>query len=504
MKNLKIYFTSDVHGYVYPTDYRDQELKPQGFLCMMEQFKKDGNTLVIDGGDTIQGSPFTTYISRLGLPKNPIAEVMNKAGYDYITLGNHDFNYGYDYLKSYLDYIDAKCLCTNVEDKLNQLPIKQHAIHTLENGLKVGIIGVSTEFIPVWEKPENLKNFTVSATLDSIRPSYEALRGEVDLLIGIYHGGIEYDLETNRKLSDSKENLAYAICEAFDFDVLLTGHQHIALADKNIAGTHIVQTPQYGTQFAEVDVTVSEEGVITSTSKLVSTGLTYNKALYDELMPLESALQTWLDEPVGFLDTDLVPGNHLEMSLNGTYLANFINQVQLERSGADIACTSFANSVKGFNKEVTVRDIVSTYIFPNTLIVLEVTGSVVKAALENSASYFHIENGEISVSDKFLKPKVSHYNYDYFAPLCYTFDLTKPVGERVVSMSLNGKEVGPNDILTLAMNNYRYSGVGGYDMYPACKVVKEILVEMPEIIIDYFMQHKNVTVDKNKYITILK
>ena len=111
MKNLKIYFTSDVHGYVYPTDYRDQELKPQGFLCMMEQFKKDGNTLVIDGGDTIQGSPFTTYISRLGLPKNPIAEVMNKAGYDYITLGNHDFNYGYDYLKSYLDYIDAKCLC---------------------------------------------------------------------------------------------------------------------------------------------------------------------------------------------------------------------------------------------------------------------------------------------------------------------------------------------------------------------------------------------------------
>ena len=78
------------------------------------------------------------------------------------------------------------------------------------------------------------------------------------------------------------------------------------------------------------------------------------------------------------------------------------------------------------------------------------------------------------------------------------------MGERVVAMSLNGKEVGPNDILTLAMNNYRYSGVGGYDMYPACKVVKEILVEMPEIIIDYFMQHKNVTVDKNKYITILK
>ena len=504
MKNLKIYFTSDVHGYVYPTDYRDQELKPQGFLCMMEQFKKDGNTLIIDGGDTIQGSPFTTYMSRLGLPKNPIAEVMNKAGYDYITLGNHDFNYGYNYLKSYLDYVDAQCLCTNVEDKLSQLPIENYAIHTLENGLKVGLIGVSTEFIPVWEKTENLTNFVVSATLDSIRPSYEALEGQVDILVGIYHGGIEYDLETNRKLSDSKENLAYAICEAFDFDVLLTGHQHIALADKTIAGTHIVQPPQYGTQFAEVNVTVDEVGTVTSSSKLVQTGLDYNQSLYHELMPLESALQTWLDEPVGFLDTALMPNDHLDMALNGTYLANFINQVQLERSNADIACTSFANSVKGFNAEVTVRDIVSTYIFPNTLFVLEVTGTVVKTALENSASYFKVEKGEIGISDKFLKPKVSHYNYDYFAPLCYTFDLTKPVGERVVSMSLHGKEVGHADTLTLAMNNYRYSGVGGYDMYPACKVVQEILVEMPEIIIEYFMKHKHVTVDKNKYITIIK
>ena len=175
--------------------------------------------------------------------------------------------------------MNAQCLCTNVEDQLHQLPIQAHAIHTLENGLKVGIIGITTEFIPVWEKPENLEHFTVTSTLDSIRPSYELLRDQVDILVGIYHGGIEYDLDTNSKLSDSKENLAYAICEAFDFDVLLTGHQHIALANKTIAGTHIVQTPQYGTQFAQVHVCVDHEGIITTTSELVSTGTTYNLSL---------------------------------------------------------------------------------------------------------------------------------------------------------------------------------------------------------------------------------
>ncbi|MEF9959328.1 MAG: bifunctional UDP-sugar hydrolase/5'-nucleotidase [Niameybacter sp.] len=504
MKKLTLYFTSDVHGYVYPTDYRDQDKKPQGFLCMMEQFKKDGNTLIVDGGDTIQGSPFTTFLSRGALPKNPLAEVMNRAGYDYITLGNHDFNYGYEYLKSYLNYLDAKCLCTNVEDTLNQLPIQKDAIHTLENGLKVGLIGISTEFIPVWEKKENLTHFIVSSTLESIRPSFEALQCEVDLMVGIYHGGLEYDLETDKKLSDSMENLAYAICEAFDFDVLLTGHQHIPLANKEICGTHLVQTPQYGTQFAQVEIRVEDSGEVAIQSELIPTELQYNEKLYNELMPIESSLQTWLDEPVGFLDMPLIPTDHLDMALHGSPLANFINQVQLERSGADIACTSFANSVKGFNQEVTVRDIVSTYIFPNTLSVLEVTGSILKEALENTASYFHLEEDTLSISDKFLKPKVSHYNYDYFAPLHYTLDLTKPVGERVVAMTLHGKEVALEDTLTLAMNNYRYSGVGGYNMYPRCKVVQEILVEMPEIIIDYFMQHKHVTVDPTTYITIQK
>lgn len=504
MKNLTLYFTSDVHGYVYPTDYRDQEKKPQGFLCMMEQFKKDGNTLIIDGGDTIQGSPFTTFISRHPLPKNPIAEVMNTAGYDYITLGNHDFNYGYDYLKSYLNYLDAKCLSVNVTDKTNQLPIQRYAIHTLENGLKVGLIGISTEFIPVWEKKEHLTNFTISSTLESIRPAFDAICNEVDLMVGIYHGGLEYDLENNKKLSDSMENLAYAICEAFDFDVLLTGHQHIPMYNKEIFGTHLVQTPQYGTHFAKVQVSLSDEGTKSTHSELIATGLNYNEKLYNELMPIETALQEWLDEPVGFLNQPLVPSDHLDMALKGTPLANFINQIQLERSGAQIACTSFANSVKGFNQEVTVRDIVSTYIFPNTLVVLEVTGRILKEALENTASYFHLEDGHLSISDKFLKPKVSHYNYDYFAPLHYTFDLTQPVGERVVAMSLNGQEVGLEDTFTLAMNNYRHSGVGGYGMYPSCKVVQEILVEMPEIIIDYFMKHKHVTVDPTQYITIKK
>ncbi len=88
--------------------------------------------------------------------------------------------------------------------------------------------------------------------------------------------------------------------------------------------------------------------------------------------------------------------------------------------------------------------------------------------------------------------------------MSYIFDINKEVGNRVVSMKFKGKDIFDNDTLTLAMNNYRATGVGGYDFYRNCRVVGEVLNEMPDIIIDYFRAHKKVVVDKNQYLTVIK
>ena len=152
MKNLKIYFTSDMHGFVYPTDYTNNDDKHLGMLNVINSFSKDENTLIIDGGDTIQGSPFTTFISKKDFEVHPIGKVLNQGKYDFVTLGNHDFNYGYDYLAKYLNTLDATCVCANVEDKTGKLPILPYAIKTLENGLKIGILGFTTDFINIWEQ----------------------------------------------------------------------------------------------------------------------------------------------------------------------------------------------------------------------------------------------------------------------------------------------------------------------------------------------------------------
>ena len=507
MKNLKIYFTSDLHGYIYPTDYRNNDQKNMGLLNIINSYKKDENTLIIDGGDTIQGSPFTTYISKEKYDMHPVAKVMNIGGYDYITLGNHDFNYGYEYLKNYVDSFNGKCLCTNITDKLGEIDLLPSDIKVLENGLKVGLIGFTTDFITVWERAENLENFIVQDTYSSIIKEYEKLKNETDILIGIYHGGFENDLTTNKVLSTTKENIANKICAELEFDILLTAHQHMNLSGQYVNDTYIVQTSQNGNKFIEINVDFDDtkNKIAAISSSLNTPDDNPNKEAYNLLYPIEEKVQQWLDIPVGFLNKPLLPTKHLEMAINGCPLIDFINQVQLDVSGAQVSCASVANSVKGFNKEVTVRDVVSTYIYPNTLVVLEVTGSILKQALEKSASYFHKnKNGHIEISKNFLHPKVQHYNYDYFSGIYYTFDLNNNIGSRVTSLVFNGKPVKEDDKLTLVMNNYRASGVAGYDFYKDCPVVKEIQIEMAEIIINYFEKHKNVTVDSTKYLTLIK
>lgn len=501
MKDLKIYFTSDLHGYIYPTDYVNTTEKNIGILNIINSFEKDDNTLIIDGGDTIQGSPFTNYLSNTDFDVHPIATIFNEGQYDFVTLGNHDFNYGKKYLNKYLNNLNAKCICANVIDNTGDLPIQPYQIKTMANGLKVGILGITTDFINRWERPENILGIDITDTFDAVVKYFDEVKSKCDLIIGIYHGGFENDLESHKLLSTTKENIAFKLCKEFDFDILLTGHQHIPMSNKTIFGTHIAQAPHNGSKFVKLNLTMDDNGLINITSSLEEIKLNPNKEMFNKFLPLENKVQEWLDTPVGFLSTELQPGDRLKMALNGSHLANFINQIQLETSDADISCTAFANVIHGFNKNISVRNILSTYPYPNTLVVLEVNREILKLALERTASYFHNDSGKISISESFLKPKLEHYNYDFFANIEYTFDLNKEVGNRVISIKYKGEELNDNKKLTLVMNNYRASGAGGYECYDKCKVVKEIVLEMPEIIINYFKNNPTVIVDSKKYIT---
>ena len=479
MPKLTIYFTSDTHGYLYPNNFASKEPQHMGLLSM--QFPKDENTLVIDGGDTIQGSPLT-YFCRLNDLELPVANAMNVRGYDYVTLGNHDFNNGPEYLKKHLETLNAKCLCANVADEQNRLPVFPSAVHTLGNGLRVGLVGIVTDWVKVWENPDNLVGLTISEPFEAAKKAIEAL--DADLIVGIYHGGVEKDLATGRLLSQTDENIACRLCEELHIDLLLTGHQHIAMANQQWNGTHIVQTPCNAAAYVKVEM--DDEGVFHSELCKVPDQVVLTQA---EALLWED-VNAWLDKPIGRLSRDIWPADKLTMAMNGSPIADFFNTVQLWASGADVSCAALGNELRGFASEVTVRDVVASYIYSNTLVVFEVTGEVLKTALEQCARYFNAdEQGNVGIAESFLRPKEAHYNYDYFSGIEYVFNLSKPEGERVVSITRGGQPVDAAEKLTLVMCNYRATGAGDFGCYLACPRVKEIQTEVSELILNYLVEH---------------
>ena len=496
MNRMTIWFTSDTHGYFFDTDYIHPEPLDIGLLGF--DFPKDGNTLVIDGGDTIQGSPLTHFCHTTGAPL-PVAWAMNALRYDYVTLGNHDFNRGPEMLADYLKALDARCLCANVSDAKGRLPVAPWAVHTLQNGTRVGLVGLVTNWVNLWEKPENLQGITVSDPMPAARAAVEALQREgVDVIVGIYHGGVERDPDTGRKLSDTDENIACRLCEALPFDLLLTGHQHIAMVEKHWHGTHIVQTPANATQ--AVKVVLDEDGFH---SELVPS---HRQAqLTADQSDLRRHLEQWLDEPIGHLSQAIWPTERLDMAMNGSPIADFFNAVQLWATGADISCAALPNELRGFDSGVTVRDVVASYIYPNTLVVLEVTGAILRRALEQCATYFEVDDrGHVCIARSFLEPKEAHYNYDFFAGLEYTFDLSRPTGSRVTRMTRDGREIEKDDKLTLVMCNYRATGAGDFDMYKDCRRVREFQTEVSQLIIDYIMEKRDIVIPDNHPIRVIE
>lgn len=505
-RKLNIYFTSDVHGYLFPETYADKSIQPLGLLAAMQDFQKDGNTLILDGGDMLQGSALDLYCEKFLKDNAPQAAVVNAAGYDYVTIGNHDFNYGKDYLLGYLRQLSAKAVCANVQfdDPEAAALVQPYAIHTLANGLKIGIIGIVTDFVNVWEQKENLVGIHVTDPFSALRETLALLKDQVDLTVCIYHGGYEAELATGRILSTTGEDVGYRICQELPLDILLTGHQHMPFAGAYVGGTFTAQTPDKARQFLHLTAVEQPQGGFHVEASLQPVRMEAAEAAEQQaaklspcLLQAEVQTQAWLDQPLASLSKPLLPEEKILMAVHGSPIADLINFIQLAVSGAELACCGLANDVAGFRKEVTTRDVIASYPFPNTLVVLEISGAELKTVLERTAEYFQPDASApygIRVADSFLAPKIEHYNYDYFAGLQYVIDARLPKGQRVVSMQRNGRDILPEETFSLCLNNYRTSGAGGYKVYCGCKKLREINMEMTELLIDYFGQKKQVEV----------
>ncbi len=498
---MRILFTSDTHGHLFPVNYAKNCPENSGLFCISSQVKKDDDTLIIDGGDSLQGTPLMTYYleHRDEYEFHPMAEGFNELGLDYYTLGNHDFNFGYEAIVDYASSMNATLVCANVIDKGGKLDIKKHVIHTMADGTRIGITGAVTGYVNVWEQPVNLELLTVLEPMDVLKEEYELLKDQCDITVCIYHGGFEEDLNSGKLLSDTTENQACKIAREFGFDIILSGHQHMPVDGTEIEGTHGVQPPANGTKFCQLQIEKVAEGYSIS-SELVDVNpdeerLTYIIDEHDFMDDLTDAVEIWLDQPIGSLEQEIAPESKLDAAINGSKVAAIFNQVQLDFTGADFSCTSLANDPLGLKRDITVRDVLGIYQFANTVEVKQVTKAVLKEALERCAEYFDYDaaTNEVKISNVFLEPKVEHYNYDFYAGLEYTFDITRPVGDRVVTLKkLDGTELSDTETYTLSTSNYRATGTGGYECIGKAPLARSYSDEMPDLVINFIRKNSPV------------
>ena len=281
--------------------------------------------------------------------------------------------------------------------------------------------------------------------------------------------------------------------------MILSGHQHRSFITK-INGVICSQPLNNGQNFTKIVIDTETKKIEYKLVEVKNINIEIEKNLLNIFEEEESKLQVYLDQEIGEFDKDILVDNIFEARLKGHPFINFLHEVQLEASGADFSELSIFDSTIGFKKIVPIRDVLINYPYPNTLKVLKVKGEKIKEAMEKSATYFVLENGKVKVNKSFLEPKVQHYNYDTFGGMTYEIDLNREFGDRVVSIKKDNMDIELDKYYTIAMNNYRATNTSIYPGYEEAEVVKEINLDISELIINYIQTKKKVNViEKSNY-----
>lgn len=458
--NIQVLATSDLHGRFVPYDYAINEVDNSGSIAQIasvvrELRKENPNTLLLDCGDTIQDNSSELFLNE---ELHPMIAGMNILGYDTITIGNHEFNYGMDVLKKIMKQSNATVLGGNVYNPDGTGIAEKYKIIE-KNGVKIAVIGMVTPNIIKWDA-ENLKGYEVTDPVEETKKVIAAIKDKADVIIAAEHMGEtgEYGVENS-----SVVELANACPE---IDLIVAAHEH-----KGVAGTYYnnvltVENKNGGQTLAKVDIQLEkgDDGkykVVDRSSKLIDTkdyqaDATIVNALskYDEMAKEDANVV--IGKLVG---EDLVPADEIkgiaQVQLQETAMLHLINQVQMYYSGADVsasACFNLSANMKA--GDIRRCDTALIYRFANTLYKLEMTGAQLKKYMEWSVSYYNTyKDGDLTIS---YNPNIRAYFYDTFAGVNYEVNVSKEPGNRIENLTgKNGKPIKDTDKITIAVNNYR-------------------------------------------------
>ena len=490
---ITVMATSDLHGNIFPWDYSTAKASNVGLAKVstyVNQVRmKNPNVVLVDNGDTIQGTPLSYYYDKVDVKTEyPMMRVMGAMKYDAWVLGNHEYNYGLDVLGRIIgdaqkEQINVLSANTYKTDKSNfARPYHIVTFKTSKGDVKVGILGLTTKEIPSWEDKEHYKGLQFNDVVAEANIWVPALRkAGADLVIVSVHSGEETPSDT------IAENQVKALATTVNgIDAIIAGHSHANIPEHdftNPAGQTVIVTEpgRWGQFVSQIDFYVAKnaDGKWVIGDKFSRTVAMDNSVVADPVIiklaqPYQDATLAYVGTKLGTAKGDFLGDAQL---VKETALMDLINKVQKYYAKTDLSIaaplSSTAQILKG---DVTIQTMMSVYVYENYLYGIKITGKQLKDWMEWSVRYY-AQNA--STTDPIVKDKVlniADYNLDQLYGATYTIDLTQMAGQRIRNLKVNGKFVGPNDVFTVAINNYRFNGGGGF--------MKAAGITKPEVVFD--------------------
>ncbi|MET7939804.1 5'-nucleotidase C-terminal domain-containing protein [Streptomyces sp. NPDC005302] len=521
---LTVMGTTDLHGHVFNWDYfKDAEYadaagNAQGLArisTLVNAIRKEkgrANTLLLDAGDTIQGTPLTYYYAKVdpitakGGPVHPMAQAMNAIGYDAVALGNHEFNYGIETLRKFESQCDFPLLGANALDAKTLKPafppyfMKTFHVHGAPP-VKVAVLGLTNPGIAIWDKAFVQGKLTFPGLEEQAAKWVPKLRSMgADVVVVSAHSGASGTSSYGDQVPYVENSAALVAQQVPGIDAILVGHAHLEIPELKVTNTAsgktvVLSEPlAFAERMSVFDVElVLERGCWRVES--VAASVRNTNAVADDpritrlLKDEHDVVVAYVNQVVGTATETLTT---VEARFKDAPIIDLITRVQEDVVRAALVGTPYASlpviaQASPFSRtseipagDVTIRDLSSLYVYDNTLVAKVLTGAQLRAYLEYSANYFvRTAAGAVIDTEKLTNANGRpDYNYDYVSGLRYDIDIAQAEGSRVKNLTYEGAALDDARQFVLAVNNYRANGGGAF---PHVASATEVWSESTEI-----------------------
>lgn len=477
--HVVIVSTTDIHGHASGWDFTEGRAFPGGLTRAATvidslRAKYPGQVVLVDAGDLIAGDPFASYWHAHPRVPHPLLEAMDALEYDAILPGNHEFNYGWDFFHQVYTGRNFRAICANCllpgagyggRDSLMFDPF----ITVLRGGVRVAIGGLTTPGSMVWDG-DHLKGHLLIKPIGDRSILFNTMRASADVVVGVVHSGMD-GVASYDTTGIGDENVAATFAAGTSRpDLVVVGHSHREMRDSVINGVHFVQPKNFAQSISVAHVSLRRSGggwqVTGIHADLVNlANIPESPRLARRLEPQVAPVKQWAGELIGYASA---PFPAPAARTGATPLTTWMGEVMRTAAHADLASTPVFSTRKGLpDGDIRRADIYALYPYENALRAVKISGADLRAYLEQTARYYVVgADGKLAID-----PRIPGYDFDVVIGADYDIDLSRPIGQRLTRLVVRGRAVAPADSFTLAVNNYRQSGGGGYAMLTHAPVV---------------------------------